>query len=318
MYADIVNALKVSPGYLSGEELSSSLKISRTAVWKYIQELRRLGYDIAAVPHLGYQLLTTPDRLFPWEIQYQLGTRTMGRKIIYEEVVSSTMDEAFRHGLEGAAAGTLICAETQLKGRGRLGRSWVSPKGKGIYGSLILRPSLGPNDVAKLTLLAGVALCEAVRSSTKVAAQIKWPNDLLVGKKKLAGILTELNAEMERVKFVVIGFGVNVNTPESQLPQGSTSLKIESGQALSRVEFLKEVLRSFERWNGILGQEGFSSVLKRWKELSITLGRRVRITDPSSVVEGEAQDIDDDGGLLIRQDTGLIVKKMAGEVAWAH
>ncbi len=318
MLEDIVRFLKKSDSYLSGEEISQSLSISRAAIWKYMQELRRLGYEIAAVPHLGYQLTASPDRLFPWEVQFDLGTKVLGQKIVYEDSVPSTMDVAFKLGGQKAPEGTVVCAESQTKGRGRMGRGWVSPKGKGIYFSLILRPKLPPNEAAKLTLLCAVAVAEAVARVSGIEARIKWPNDLLVGKKKLAGILTELHAETDRVKFVVVGVGLNVNTPESQLPTDATSLRLEAGRVFSRVQVLQEVLRELEHWYLRFGREGFPPVLERWKELSLTLGRRVRVADPAGFVEGEAKDIDEDGGLLIRQDTGVIVKRMAGDVVWAH
>ncbi len=318
MYEPIIRFLKEHQSYLSGEEISRSLNISRAAIWKYMQELRKDGYEIEAVPHLGYRLVSSPDKLFVWEIKFGLNTKRMGQNIIYHDTVTSTMDAAFKVGMEGASEGTVICAESQTKGRGRMGRSWISPKGKGIYFSILLRPKLPPSEVAKLTLMAAVAVAEAVKNVAGVEAQIKWPNDLLVGRKKLAGILTELNAEMDRVKFVVIGIGLNVNASVSQLPSGATSLKNEAKRSFSRVEVLQEILREIEKWYGRLSVQGFDLILDRWKELSLTLGKRVRIADPSGFIEGEAANIDTDGGLLIRQDTGVIVKKMAGDVVWVH
>src|SRR3989338_9192858 len=238
MQEKILEALKKTEGHLSGEELSENLKVSRAAVWKYIQELRGLGYDIIAVPHLGYKINGCPDKLFPGEIQFNLHTKILGKKIIHYDSISSTMDEAFRLGSEGTPEGTVVVSETQTKGRGRLGRSWMSPKGKGIYCSLILRPDFAPNEVARLTLLCAVALSEAIKDVCGITAYIKWPNDLLVNYKKVAGILTELSAETDRVKFVVIGIGLNVNTLKSHLPEGSTSLYLIVRRTLSRVELI--------------------------------------------------------------------------------
>ncbi|MDP2652548.1 MAG: biotin--[acetyl-CoA-carboxylase] ligase [Candidatus Omnitrophota bacterium] len=314
MQDQIIQFLKKSDSYLSGEEISRSLNVSRAGIWKYIQELREDGYDIVAVPHLGYRLLSCPDKLLPREIGYVLGTKVMGRHVHSHDAVSSTMDEAFRLGLQGAEEGTVVIAESQTKGRGRLGRSWVSPKGKGLYFSVILRPRLNPMDVPKLTLLCAVALREAVAASTGVQAAIKWPNDLLVNGRKLAGILTELNAEVERVKFVVVGFGINVNTSAAHLPPHSTSVTLESGQSAARVAVLQEVLRRLERWYFQASSEGFEAVLNKWKELSATIGRRVRISDSGGTVEGEALDLASDGGLVIRSDAGTLIKKMSGDV----
>lgn len=310
----IVHFLKHSQGYLSGEEISRSLNISRAAIWKYIQELRKDGYEIEAVPHLGYKIVDVPDKLLAQEVQFELQTKILGSKFFYHETLVSTMDEAFRLGMEGAPEGAVVCAETQTKGRGRLGRSWSSPKYKGIYSSIILRPRLSAADLSKLTLLSAVAVAEAVEKVSGVQAMIKWPNDLLVKNKKLAGILTELRAEVDQMKFVVIGLGININNSGAQLIEGATSLKNEAGQTFSRVEVLREILRAFERWYVRCNKEGFDELFKAWKERSATLGKRVRITDPASIVEGVAVDLDSDGGLLIRQDSGVVVKKLAGDV----
>ena len=314
----IIQFLKQNENYLSGEEISRSLNISRAAIWKHMQELKRNGYDIAAVPHLGYRLVASPDKLFPGEIQFELGTKILGKNIVYEDTVPSTMDVAFQLGMKGAAEGTVVCAESQTRGRGRLGRTWASPKGKGIYFSILLRPKLPLLEVAKLTLLCGVAVSDAIKKVTGLEVNIKWPNDILVENKKLAGILTELNAEMDRVKFVVVGIGLNVNTPGSHLPEGATSLKNETKQTFSRVIVFQEILREIEKWYLETHREGFSSLLQRWKELSVTLGKWVKVTDPSGKYEGEAVNIDEDGGLLIRQDSGVVVKKMAGDVVVVH
>lgn len=314
MKEKILHFLKDTPEYVSGEEISRRCGMSRAAIWKYMQELRQDGFDVVAVPHLGYKLIASPDKLLPSEIQHGLKTQYLGKKIIYEDTVGSTMDVAFRLGVEGAVEGTVICAEAQTKGKGRLGRQWNSPKGKGIYMSVLLRPSLPPTEVAQLTLLAAVAVCEAVRRKTGVLARIKWPNDILVDNRKLAGILTELSAETDRVRFVVIGIGINVNTPLSLLPPQATSLKEETQQKFSRVELLQEILYELETWYELLKKDGFAPVVARWKELSATLGRRVRLIDPSGEIEGEAVDLDKTGRLMIRNDAGLIVSKISGDV----
>ena len=310
----IVQFLKQADGYVSGEDMSETLKISRAAVWKYIDHLRKDGYDITAVPHLGYQLISVPDKLLPQEIQFGLNTRIFGRNAVAFDSVGSTMDEAFRLGMEGAPEGTIVCAEAQSKGRGRLGRVWSSPKGKGIYCSLILRPRLPPGQLAQLTLTAAVALAEALRKTAGLELSIKWPNDILAGNKKLAGILTELRAETDRVQFVVVGMGINVNTPASQLVDGAASLRTAAGRNFNRVAVLQEILRSFELWYAVLGRGRFDEVIKAWKARSSTLKRRVRVTDPAGSVEGMAVDLDVDGGLLVRLDSGTIVKKTAGDV----
>src|SRR3989338_5397995 len=218
MHEQIINFLRKSGEYISGEEISRALNVSRAGIWKYMQDLRAQGYEIVAVPHLGYRLVSYPDKLLAREIKFGLGTHILGKKIFSREAISSTMDEAFELGVKGTEEGTLVCAESQTKGRGRMGRSWVSPKGKGIYMSVILRPQLSPNEIPKLTLLTAVAVAEAIYKIAGLKVAIKWPNDILVGTKKLGGILTEMSAEIDRIKFVVVGIGMNVNTTASQLP----------------------------------------------------------------------------------------------------
>lgn len=313
MQEKIIHSLKNNPDYLSGEEISRALKISRAGIWKHIEELRRQGYDIEAASNRGYRIRSSPDKLFPWEIKFNLGTKAFGQAVVYKATTESTMDEAFRLGLDGAAHGTLTCAESQTKGRGRMGRAWMSPPGKGIYASLILRPRTALSEVAQLTLVSAVGTCEAIRTVTGLNAQIKWPNDIFIDGKKVAGILTELNAEMDRVKFVIVGFGVNVNTAASQLPPEATSLKAEGQKEFSRVVVLQEILRSLEKWLEIFEERGFDSVRERWKELSWTLGKRVKFIEPGGEVVGSAFDLAPDGTLLLRKDSGEVVKKVSGD-----
>lgn len=313
MQEQIIHSLRKSSDYISGEEISRDLNISRAGIWKYIEDFRRQGYEIEAISRRGYRIISSPDKLLPWEIKFKLGTKEIGQEIVYKETISSTMDEAVRLGIAGAAAGTVVCAETQTKGRGRLGREWISPPGKGIYASLILRPQVPLSEVAQLTLVSAVAVCEALRNTAEIDALIKWPNDILINGKKAAGILTELNAEMDRVRFVVVGFGINVNTLAAQLPPEGTSLKIEAKKDLSRVLVLQDVLRSFEKWMNIFEGEGFSPVRSRWKELSATLGKKVKFVEPRGEVVGTAFDLAPDGSLLLKKDNGEIVKKNSGD-----
>lgn len=310
----IIQLLKNATTFLSGEEISGHFKISRSAIWKHMQELRRQGYAIEGSPHLGYVLKKVPDKLLPQEIQYQLPTKYIGKEIIYSEKTESTMNVAFQKGMGGAREGLVVIAETQTKGRGRVGREWISPKGKGIYLSMILRPRIAPRDIAKITLLSAVAVCETIRQSTALDAKIKWPNDILVKDKKVAGCLTELSAEMDSVRFVVAGVGINVNTPADKLPAHASSLKIESGKEISRVELTKIFFVSYERWYELMKVKGFLSVMDQWRDLTSTLGRKIRITDQNGSVEGKAVDLDESGGLVIVTDEGDIIHRMSGDV----
>lgn len=314
MQNKILDFLKKKSGYISGEEISAHLKVSRQALWKHIQELREAGYDIVAVPHLGYRLVSVPDRLYPFEVNHGLNTKFMGRRISYFDTVSSTMDIATQLGMQGASEGTLVLAESQTKGRGRMGREWFSPKYKGIYASFILRPKILPNSTPILTLLTAVSACEAIKEAAGAEAKIKWPNDIIIHNKKLGGILTELNAEMDVTRFVVIGIGLNVNNDKKGLIEGATSLKECKKEYVNRITLLQEILRRIENNYLALQEKDTRVIVDKWRGLSVTLGKRVRIAYQKEHLEGLAADIDSDGGLLLRRDSGLIEKIMAGDV----
>jgi BirA family transcriptional regulator, biotin operon repressor / biotin---[acetyl-CoA-carboxylase] ligase len=315
MLTRIVRFLKDHEGYISGEEISRSLAISRAAIWKYMDQLRDLGYEIEAFPHRGYRLLSAPDHLLKSEVQYGLGTRKFGCDVHHFESVSSTMDEAFRLALAGAPEGALVVAEAQTKGRGRMGRNWSSPKGRGIYFSLILRPKLPPAQAPVLTLLAAVAISEAIEKVVpRVKARIKWPNDILVDGKKLCGILTELCAETDRVQFVVVGVGLNVNNTPAQLLPEAVSLRTATEAVYPRVLILQEILRHFEKHYNAFLKSGNSGLLAEWKARSATLGCKVRFTERGDHFVGVAEDLAEDGGLLVRMPDGKLLKRVAGDV----
>jgi BirA family biotin operon repressor/biotin-[acetyl-CoA-carboxylase] ligase len=310
----ILDHLRRSDAYLSGEDLSALLKISRQALWKHIQQLKEEGYEIEAVPHLGYRLVSSPDRLFPCEIATNLGTKFIGKKICYFDTLASTMDYAEELGLKNAPEGTVVVSEAQTKGRGRMNRQWASLKYKGIYLSLILRPKILPNATPVLTLLCAVAVCDAITEVCGLEPKIKWPNDILIHNKKAAGILTELNAEMDAVKFVVIGLGINVNNDAHQLVEGATSLKDQKKDVVSRVRLLQEILRCIEEKYLLCQKKGSAFILEQWRAYSLTLGKRVRIASHHTHKEGQAIDVDSDGALLVRTDSGLIERVTAGDV----
>lgn len=314
MKEKILEYLKKKHAYLSGDEISRHLGISRQGLWKHIQELKDSGYEIAAVPHLGYLLESSPDRLFPFEIARSLGTKLIGKKIHYFDYLASTMDLAMRLGMEGASNGTLVLAEAQTKGRGRLGRSWFSPKYKGIYLSLILRPKISLATSPVLTLLAAVSICEAIKDAVGLDAQIKWPNDIFIRQRKVAGILTEMNAEADKINFMAIGIGLNVNNDKKSLIAQSTSLKEQLREPVSRVVLLQELLRRIESNYLYLEDKGSQVIIDKWRSFSLTLGKRVKVYCQNKHIEGAATDIDQDGALLIRKDSGLIQKVSSGDV----
>ncbi len=310
----ILDYLKKEHEYLSGDEIAARLGISRQGLWKHIQDLKDLGYDIVAVPHLGYRLESSPDRLFALDVAHGLNTKFIAKKIHYFDYLSSTMDLAMQLGIQAAPNGTLVLAESQTKGRGRLGRSWASPKYKGIYLSLILRPKISPSASPVLTLLSAVSICEAIKNIVGLDAQIKWPNDVFIYNKKIAGILTEMNAEVDKVNFVVIGIGLNVNNDKKSLIAQATSLKEQAGQSLSRVMLLQELLRRIEINYSLLEDKGAQAIIDKWRNFSLTLGKRVKVSCQDKYIEGQAVDVDKDGALLIRKDSGLIQKVFSGDV----
>jgi len=314
MKEDILFLLRNSNNYVSGEEISKQLGISRSAIWKHIQELREIGYDIVAVPHLGYELVSSPDKLLPDEISQILNTKIMAKEIYHYDMVPSTMNIAMDLAIKGCKDGTLVCAEGQYKGRGRLNRFWSSPKHKGIYFSLVLRPEISPAESPKLTLLSAVSVCEAIRRFSKLDCLIKWPNDLIIDNRKLGGILTEMNAEMDMVKFVIIGIGINVNTPESLLPAQATSLKEKLGERISRIELMKAILENIDKEYILSGRDGFKSIINKWRRLSATLGHRVKAHFHHKYIEGKAIDIDEGGALLVKEDSGSVERITAGDI----
>ena len=314
MKEKILDYLNKKHDYLSGDQISKHLGISRQGLWKHIQELKDSGYEIIAVPHLGYRLESCPDRLFVFEVARSLHTKFIAKKIHYFDYLSSTMDLAMQLGIGGADHGTLVLAESQTKGRGRLGRGWLSPKYKGIYLSLILRPKILPAASPILTLMSAVSICEAVKEVASLEAQIKWPNDVLIQNKKVAGILTEMNAEMDKVNFVVIGIGLNVNNDKKSLIAQATSLKEQQQKEINRLVLLQELLRRIENNYLFWEAQGAQEIINKWRNFTLTLGTRVKVDYQDRHIEGQAMDIDSDGSLLIRKDSGLIQKVSSGDV----
>jgi BirA family transcriptional regulator, biotin operon repressor / biotin---[acetyl-CoA-carboxylase] ligase len=300
--------------FLSGEEISRSLGVSRAAIWKHMENLRQIGYRIDAQPHLGYKLVDVPDKLLPDEIKRELKTKIFGKEIYSYEKVDSTNDIAYRLAEEGCSGGAIVLADEQVKGKGRLGRSWSSPPGSGVYLSCIIRPDILPNEVSKITLVAALACANTIRNISGLEAMIKWPNDILLSSKKVCGILTEMKAELDRVDFAVLGMGINVNTGKGALPEGATSIKEELGQGISRIEFTKKLIEEFEKTYTIFTEKGFDRIRKSVKEMSFTLGKYIKVISHSKTFEGHAQDIDEAGALILRLDSGISNRILSGDV----
>jgi BirA family biotin operon repressor/biotin-[acetyl-CoA-carboxylase] ligase len=309
---------KGSGRYVSGEQLSAQLNVSRTAIWKHIRNLKQQGYEIDAIPRRGYRILSSPAKIEPERLQSLLSTKTAGRTCVYETAVDSTQTVAHRLVAEGAGEGTLVIAEEQTAGRGRRGRSWHSPRGKGIWMSLVLKPDLPLYRTPQLTLLAAVAACRALRQETGVPVGIKWPNDLLVQGRKICGILLESQTEDHQLRYVVAGFGVSVNLEAGDYPpelrDKATSLLIESGKRQDRTACIAAILNEFERLYESYLQSGFEPIRTLWEALSVTLGSRVRIEQSAGTVEGLAEGLDESGALLVRTDDGQVHKMISGEI----
>lgn len=312
---EILDTLRRRTGaFVSGEEMSRLAGVSRTAIWKEIQKLRTEGYKILAQPHTGYQLVGIPDRMIPQELMWNLETQRIGKKIHAYETTDSTMQIAHRLSAAGEPEGSVVVAEGQGKGRGRLGRNWISPKGKGIYLSVILRPQVQFSQVPLITLMAAVAVARAISKETTLSPEIKWPNDVLIKGKKVSGILTEMNAELNRVNYIVLGIGLNVSTPPSALPAHATSLAQELGHKVDRLAMARALLVQLDSSYAQFLDEGAEPILEAWRGYALFLGKRVRAEIQGRVVDGHAVDVDSSGALLVRTDHGLVESVAAGEV----
>lgn len=308
--------LKNRGTYISGEKISKDFGISRTAVWKQINTLRDLGYKIKSSSRLGYCLEKSPDLLLPEEIWSTCDLSVLGNKIYYYSLIDSTNNEAKKIAQEGVPEGTLVIAEKQSKGRGRIERQWQSPFG-GIWLSVILRPGFLPQDAPKLTILTAVAVAEAIRSEIEIKADIKWPNDILIDGKKVCGILTEMSAELDAVNYVVIGIGINANNngfPE-ELKDTAISLKEAKGEKVDRLNLLCAVLEKLEYYYMKAEKEGFCEIFEKWRSLCVNLGSKVSITNINGSFEGTAVDIDEHGALLVKKQDGNIVRLLSGNVS---
>lgn len=304
---------------VSGEGLAQSLGISRAAVWARIEELRKLGYDIAASPHHGYRLLGMPDVLHADDLLARLPQdRIIGRDIRVFQETTSTSDVADKLARDGVKEGVVVFAESQTKGRGRLGRQWVSPSGKGLWFSVLLRPQLRPQEATQMTVAAAVAVSRALQAHTGIVVAIKWPNDLLVRGKKIAGILTELAADPDQVKHLIVGIGIDVNLALSDLSAElrpiATSLRIELERPVDRAALAAQVLKELDVEYRRVCQRQFPAVADEWEARCTTLGSRVAVNIGPRTVEGIAESLDDDGALLLRTEHGRIERIIGGDV----
>ena len=316
----ILNLFRQSPeGYLSGERLSEGLGVSRTAVWKQIQQLRQLGYRIEALPSRGYRLCATPDLPLAEELRMGLTTRTIGREIRYLAVTDSTNRQAYALGEAGADEGLVVIAEEQSAGRGRLGRHWVSPPGVNLYLSVVLRPPLPPHAAPQLTFLSALAVSRTIAAVTGLAPTHKWPNDVLLDGAKVAGLLNEMSAESDRIRFVVLGIGVNLNMTADQFPAElrapATSLLIATGRPVARAQFARTLLAQLDALYAEFLLRGPAPILAAWEAHCDLVGKPVSIEGQGTEARcGVVAGIDRDGALLLTLADGTVERILAGDV----
>ena len=315
----VLSLLRQQEGFVSGEEISRRLGLSRTAIWKAVDALRRDGYTVEARTGLGYRLLAAPDAVTEPEIRHFLGeTDRVGRTLVCLEEVDSTNLHAKQLAAEGAADGAVVVADRQTAGRGRLGRSFQSPGGRGIYLTALLRPDLPPERLSPVTAMAGVAVCRAVERHCNVSPGLKWPNDPVLDGKKLCGILTEMSAQIDYINYVVVGTGINVNQTEvpEALKEIATSLRIETGHPVKRAEVICAVMKAFARNYQVFMETGdLSGLQDAYNEILANRDRQVRVLDPKAPFEGVALGINERGELLVRQENGTVSEVYAGEVS---
>jgi BirA family biotin operon repressor/biotin-[acetyl-CoA-carboxylase] ligase len=318
--AQILKVLRAAaPGAISGAELSQELGVSRAAVWARIEELRSLGYEIEASPHQGYCLRGAPDVLHADDLVARLGkTKVVGRDIRVFRETTSTNDVIEKLARDGVKEGVVVFAEAQTKGRGRLGRKWISPARKGLWFSVLLRPDLRPQEATQLTVASATALRRAIGSQTGLKAEIKWPNDVLIRGKKVAGILTELHAEVDRVQHLILGIGVDVNLSAGDFPTEvrklATSLKMEWGKPVARPELAVEILRELDRDYARVCSDRFAAVAEEWEEHCATLGHEVVIRAGARQMRGRAESLSEEGALLLRTDHGHLERIVGGDL----
>lgn len=318
MKTKILKYLKETDGYVSGQELCERLGVSRTAVWKIIRQLEEEGYEIEAVRNRGYRLTGSADILNEAEIRAVLTSRWLGQNVKFLEETDSTNNVIRRMAEQGAPEGTLAVAEIQTAGKGRRGRSWSSPKGSGIWHSFLLRPDFAPEHASMLTLLAAMAVQKAVCDVTGLDGLIKWPNDIVVNGKKICGILTEMSTEEDTIRYVVVGIGINANTPDfpEEIRATATSLALELGHPVRRALLINGIMCAFEEYYDIYRQTLDMSRLKEiYNQRLVNVEREVKVLAPRGDYTGVSHGINDEGELIVELADGTIREVNSGEVS---
>ncbi|MFE9276497.1 biotin--[acetyl-CoA-carboxylase] ligase [Paenibacillus glucanolyticus] len=304
--------------FLSGEEISRKLSISRTAVWKQINKLRSLGYDFEAIPRLGYRMMESPDKLSVDQLEAGMTSKVLGKQVKLLDRTTSTQEDARQLAEEGAPEGTLVISEEQTGGRGRMGRRFHSPRGKGIWMSLVLRPKQPLHLTQQLTLLTGVAVCRAIMKSAGIKTDIKWPNDILFQGKKVCGILLESATEDERVRYCVAGIGISANLKETDFPEElrdvATSIRMAGGKTINRTELIQTIMAEMEVLYELYNEQGFEPISSLWEALSGSIGREVRVQTMRDSFIGIATGLNKDGALLVRNNENETIPVYSGDI----
>lgn len=302
--------------YVPGTDLASNLGVSRTEIWDHVHSLRNEGYIIDSSPKLGYRLVKAPNLLLPYELRRNLNTKYIGKEIHYFKEIDSTNDVAKELAEEGAEEGTIVIAETQRRGKGRHGKKWISPLG-GVWMTIVLRPRIPPANAPQLTLVTGVAVAETIKNEYRLDVGIKWPNDIIINEKKVCGILTEVNAEMNAIDYVVVGIGIDANVDVEEFPpelrDGATSLKKEMDKEISGVKLVQRFSENFEKVYNDFNHGKFPEILKDWRKFSKTIGSYVEVIKRDQTVRGEAVGVNKDGALILELDDGSLRKIISGE-----
>lgn len=315
---EILHALRKSNRSVSGQELCNALGISRTAVWKYINQLKEEGYEIEAGQNRGYNIVGYPNNVASWEIESRILGKSFLERVYFFDEVDSTNTKAKDLVSEMNGLPILVVSEKQNAGKGRRGRIWNTPTNQSVLMSFGLRPRLKPSKAYMLTLVAGLAVVKAIRNVTDLEAFIKWPNDIVVNNKKVCGILTEMTAEPDYVENVVVGIGINVNMLEfpEEILHKATSLKIESGKEESRADIIEQIIYEFEKYYKIFEESGNMGCLKEeYSKYLINLNREVTVVKEQESYHAVALRIEEDGELVVRCDDGQEKKIISGEVS---
>lgn len=303
MKEEILRLLRSADGYISGQELCNRFGVSRTAVWKAINQLKEAGYEIEAQQNKGYRLMAAPDLMTEAEIKSLMHTEWVAKEVLYFDTIDSTNTKAQELAEKGYQSGTLVVADKQESGKGRRGRSWVSPSGTGIFMTLMIKPDINPNNASMLTLVAALAVAKAITSVTGEEALIKWPNDIVVNSKKVCGILTEMNAQFDYINHIVVGIGINVHNesfPE-EISQMASSLMIEAGgKRFHRAQIIAETMSYFEQYyDTFLKTQDLSALVREYDELLVNMNKAVRVLDPKEPFDGKAMGITPKGELIV-------------------